>query len=317
MAAESVKGRGMAARTGTDPRFDPTALVGSNRLEVLARTLVEGFISGLHRSPYKGASVEFAEHRQYTFGDEIRHIDWHAFGKTDRYFVKEFEEETNLRAYILVDSSASMAYGGGKVTKFQYARLLACVLAYLLLRQRDAVGLAVVDSEVREYVPPSAAPQHFRLLSERLEGCVPEGETALAPLFDDLAEQFHRRGLVIILSDFFDDTEHLIKALQHFRFKRHDLICIHILDPDEIEFPFSRMTEFIHLESESERLILDPAAIRAQYLDRFQAFLDEFREGARQSDIDYVEVQTDTPYDRVLARFLFRRAERRRRRQLR
>src|SRR6516162_530578 len=197
--------------------FDPTSLSKYGRLSMIARTVVEGYLTGVHKSPYKGFSVEFAEHRQYYPGDEIRHIDWRVYGKTDRYYIKEYEEETNLKALLLVDASGSMAYQGRHSSKFRYEQYVAASLAYLMLHQRDAVGLATHDTRLRQLIPPKANSKHLLRLIQTLEKTVPRGETSLAPLWHQLADRFSRRGLIVILSDCFEAIGPLMKALGHFR----------------------------------------------------------------------------------------------------
>src|SRR5271166_6494815 len=230
-------------------RFDPTALAKYGRLSMVARTVVEGFLTGVHKSPYKGFSVEFAEHRQYYPGDEIRHIDWRVYGKTDRYYIKEYEEETNLKAHILIDASGSMGYRGEHLSKFQYAQYIAASLAYLMLHQLDAVGLVTHDTKVRQHIPPKANTKHLLRLIQLLEGTRPGGETSMAPIWHGLAGQLQRRGLVVILSDCFDQIGPLMHALRHFRHQRHEVLLFHILAPEEIEFPFRKMTQFRNLET--------------------------------------------------------------------
>lgn len=291
--------------------FDPTALARYGRLALVARTLVEGFLTGAHKSPYKGFSVEFAEHRQYYPGDEIRHIDWRVYGKTDRYYVKEYEEETNLRAYLLVDASGSMSYGkkgsGPFLGKFEYAQHVAASLAYLMLHQRDAVGLVTHDTRVRQMVPPRANAKHLLRVLHLLEQTRPGGETALAPIWHDLATQLPRRGLVVILSDCFDRADGLLRALRHFRHQRHEVLLFHILAPEEIEFPFRRMTQFRNLEAVQQRLLVDPNQLRKEYLKNFEAFCKQLRDGASQSQVDYHLMRTDGPVERALGVYLTKR----------
>ena len=252
--------------------LDPTALDRFGRLELLARLVVEGVMSGLHKSPFKGFSVEFAEHRQYGPGDEIRHIDWRAFGKTDRYYVKEYEEETNLKAYLVVDTSGSMGYAGRTVSKFEYARQLAAGLAYLMISQRDAVGLITFDSAVRSMIPALSAPSHFSILCKVLSDARVGGETPLSGILHALAERIRRRGLVIIMSDGFDKLDDLANALRHLRHRRHEVLFFHVLAPEEEEFPFRRPARFRNLERQEQRLLVDPAAMRKAYLENFNAF---------------------------------------------
>lgn len=287
--------------------FDPSSLAKYGRLSMVARTVVEGFLTGVHKSPYKGFSVEFAEHRQYYPGDEIRHIDWRVFGKTDRYYIKEFEEETNLKAHLLVDASGSMAYAGQHLSKFQYAQYIAASLAYLMLHQLDAVGLATHDTRVRTMLPPRASSKHLLYLLDALEKTTPGGETSMAPIWHELAGQIKRRGMVIILSDCFDRIELLLRALRHFRFKRHEVILFHILAPEEIEFPFKKWTQFRNLEVRDHKLLVDPQRLRKEYLQNFNAFCTQLKEKVGQMQIDYHQMRTDEPIDRALGIYLTKR----------
>jgi uncharacterized protein (DUF58 family) len=290
--------------------FDPTSLARYGRLTMVARQVVEGFLTGVHKSPYKGFSVEFAEHRQYYPGDEIRHIDWRAYGKTDRYYIKEYEEETNLKAYLLVDASGSMAYRGGHLSKFQYCQYVAASLAYLMLHQLDAVGLLTHDTRVRQMIPPRANSKHLLHLLNVLEQTQPGGETSLAPLWHELAGQIHRRGLIVILSDCFDQMNPLINALRHFRHQRHEVLLFHVLAPEEIEFPFRKWTQFRNLEVAGHKLLVDPQQLRKEYLKNFQAFCKELRDRVGQMQIDYHLMRTDEPVERALGIYLTKRQTR-------
>jgi uncharacterized protein (DUF58 family) len=292
-------------------QFDPTSLSKYGRLVLVARNLVEGFLTGVHKSPYKGFSVEFAEHRQYYPGDEIRHIDWRAYGKTDRYYIKEYEEETNLRAHLLVDASGSMAYKGAHASKFEYAQYIAASLAYLMLHQRDAVGLALHDTRVRKLLKPRASSKHLMQVLHTLEQARPGGETALAPLWHQFAEQFNRRGLVVILSDCFDDVPELLRALRHFRHRRHEVLLFHILAPEELKFPFKKWTQFRNLENAGHRLLVDPQRLRKEYKQNFERFCRELRDSAGQAQVDYHLMRTDEPVDRALGIYLTKRQRRR------
>ena len=296
--------------TPSDTPLDPTALARFGRLELLARLVVEGVMSGLHKSPFKGFSVEFAEHRQYGPGDEIRHIDWRAFGKSDRYYVKEYEEETNLRAYLVVDSSGSMAYSGKTVSKFEHAKNLAASLAYLMISQRDAVGLVTFDDSVRGMIPPRAAPGHFSLLCKSLEATKTGGEAPLSGILHTLAERIWRRGLVVIISDGFDQLDDLAAALRHLRHRRHEVLFLHVLAPEEEEFPFRRPARFRDLEDSGKLVRVDPAALRAAYLERFNAFCQALKERARAMDIDYHRASTAEAVETTLLSYLAIRAGR-------
>ena len=303
-------------------KFDPTSLAKYGHLTMVARTLVEGFLTGVHKSPYKGYSVEFAEHRQYYPGDEIRHIDWRAVAKTDRYYVKEYEEETNLKCHLLVDASGSMGYQGGPgssapkgapvpPSKFDYARYVAASLAYLMLHQRDAVGLSLVDTKVRHFLKPKANSKHLLQVIRTLEEAKPEGETSLAPLWHQVAEQVRQRGQVIILSDCFDQVPALLKALQHLRHRKHEVILLHVLAPDEMEFPFRKWTQFRNLEVLGHKLLVDPQRLKKEYLANFQRFCTELRQACNRCMVDYHLMRTDQPVERALGIYLSRRQRQR------
>jgi uncharacterized protein (DUF58 family) len=291
--------------------FDPTALAKYGRLSLVARNVVAGFLSGVHKSPYKGFSVEFAEHRQYYPGDEIRHIDWRVYGKTDRYYIKEHEEETNLHAHLLVDASGSMAYRGKTISKFQYAQYLAASLAYLMLHQRDSVGLVVHDHVVRTMLPPRSTSKQLLQILATLEKTAPGGETQLAPIWNRLAGQLRGRGMLLIFSDCFDQLNHLVHALRHLRHRRHEILLFHILAPEEIEFPFARRTQFRNLETANQLRMVDPSAVRAAYLHNFETFRQALRVHASNLQIDYHLMRTDEPVDRALGVYLMKRLARR------
>jgi uncharacterized protein (DUF58 family) len=290
-------------------RFDPSSLSKYGRLSMIARNVVEGFLTGVHKSPYKGFSIEFAEHRQYSPGDEIRHIDWRAWGKTDRYYVKEYEDETNLRAHLLVDASGSMAYRGRGPSKFEYAQYVAASLGYLMLHQRDAVGLAVHDNKLRALIPPRAQSKHLLHLIQTLEETQPGGETGMAALWHQLAGQIKRRGMIVILSDCFEGIEPLLGALRHFRHERHEVLLFHVLAPEEIDFPFTNWTQFRSLETRDRQLV-DAGRLRREYLDNFNRFCKQLQSEARQINVDYHQMRTDEPVERALGVYLTMRQSR-------
>ena len=286
--------------------LDPVALSTVKNMYIRARLIVEGFITGLHRSPYHGFSVEFSEHRQYMPGDEPKHIDWKLFGKTDRIYIKQFEEETNLKAYILLDSSASMNYSSGGISKLEFASYIAASLAYLMLKQRDAVGLCVVDEKIRSYLPPSSRSTHLKLLLEQLDDVKSGGETDLATNFHELAERIHRRGLIIVLSDLMDEPERVLNSLKHFRYKDHEVIVFQILDPAEINFEFPREALFRDMET-GESLNADPWHIKSDYKKKMKEFLDEYKYGCLQNNIDYYQLSSSSNLAKVLSDFLITR----------
>jgi uncharacterized protein (DUF58 family) len=291
-------------------RFDPTELTKFAGLTLLARRVVEGFLTGVHRSPYKGFSIEFAEHRQYYPGDEIRHIDWRAFGKTDRYYIKEYEEETNLKLYLVLDASGSMKFRGtiAKVSKFEYAQRVAASLAYLMLHQLDAVGLITHDTQVRSLIPPKTSPKHLLNLITTLEKTTPGGETALAPIWDQLANHhLKRRGMVVILSDFFDAIDPVVRALRHLKFRHHEVILMQVLAPEEMDFPYDRATEFRSLERTNWQLRVDPRRLRQEYRTNFEAFCANLKTQAGKLHFDYHRLRTDEPIETALGIYLSRR----------
>ncbi len=289
--------------------LSPDQVAGLGRLDLVARLVVEGFLVGLHRSPYHGFSAEFAEYRQYIPGEPINHVDWRVFAKTDRHYLKVFAEETNLRATILVDCSASMSFRseGSAVTKAEYARMLAASLAYLLLHQNDAVGLELFDESRLASVPAKAVRRHlFRLLAPLSK--LPQGRgTSIGPVLHQVAERLPRRGLVILFSDLLDDPDDVIAGLKHFRHRGHEVLVFQVLDPREIDFDYRHDSRFEDLEAPGESLRLDPAQARAAYLDRFEAWRSGLRRELRSRRIDLVELSTDTPFDRALLAYLSRR----------
>jgi uncharacterized protein (DUF58 family) len=284
--------------------LSPAELQKISNLQVVARLVVEGVYAGLHRSPHKGFSIEFAQHRQYVQGDEIRRLDWKVFGKTDRFYIREFEEETNLRATILLDLSGSMAYSRQAPHKAEYARRLAAALAYLMLQQRDTVGLVTFDTKIRRYIPPRSGVAHLRVLMDELQQSQPGGETELSDVFHELVTRIHRRGLLVILSDGFGDVKELISALAHFRFAKHEVMFFQILDRDEMEFPFKQWTKFESLEQAGQERLIDPAQFRSVYLDNLRQFQDELTTGCHRHRIDHIPMLTDTPYADALAKYL-------------
>ena len=286
--------------------LDPLALSRLKNLSLAARLVVEGVFSGMHRSPQRGFSIEFAEHREYTPGIDPRHIDWRVFGRRDKLYVKQYEEETALRCYVLLDKSASMGYrsdNGPTLTKLEYASFLAASLAYLMAMQHDSVGLITYDDAVRDMIPPRQGPAHLSVLMQKLENTEPGGETSLAATFHQLAEMIKRRALVVVISDLFDDPDELVAALKHFRHKKHEVILFHTLDPAEIAFPFDDVTSIEDMETQRE-VMSDPRAFRKAYLEELGRFLNIVRGGCTEAQIDYVRAQTDQRFDLFLGRYL-------------
>lgn len=294
------------------PKYlDPQTLASMHGLELRARHIVDGYVSGVHRSPYHGFSIEFAEHREYVPGDDLRYVDWKVFGKTDKFYLKQYEEETNLISYLLLDTSESMRFKSDRaaLSKLEYAQCIAASLAYLVLQQQDSVGLVTFDREVRALVRASSNPSHLRQLLHVMEETVPERKTNTGPIFHDLAERLKKRGIVIVLSDLFDDVPSLLAGLKHFRHRRHEVILFHILDPAELEFPYDQLTMFKGLEEYGD-VLADPRSLRKAYLAEFQEFLKQVRQGCRAQRIDYVEMPTSQPLDIALSSYLARRMNR-------
>ena len=277
--------------------------------QMLARQVVEGFCSGLHRSPHKGFSVEFKQHRQYVPGDEIRHLDWKVYGKSDRFYIREYEEETNVRCNILLDASGSMAYQGAEAphSKLGYATRLAACLAYLMLQQVDSAGLISFDTRVRKQLPPRSRPAHLQQMIDELADTEPGGETELGVVFRQLVPKLRRRGMVIIISDCFGDVPELLKSLAHLRHARHEILIFQIWDKDELDFPFKQWTRFDCLEQAGNRHMVDPAHLRASYLENLERYREDLKQGCYRNRIDLVPMTTDQPYADALGYYLAKR----------
>jgi uncharacterized protein (DUF58 family) len=289
--------------------LDPLTLAKVRSLELQARLVVEGYLSGMHKSPYHGFSVEFAQHREYVPGDDIRHVDWKVYGRTERYYLKQYEEETNLVCWLLLDVSESMRYGSGPVTKFDYASMVAASMAYLILHQQDSVGLVTFDDRVRHFLKASGQPSHLKEMVQVMNKGPAAEKTALAPIFHDLAERMSRRGLIFILSDLFDDPKRLLAGLKHLRHKRHEVVVVHVLDAAELDFPFQEATLFRGLEQQAD-LLTDPRSLRQGYLDEVGAFVNALRRGCREQNIDYVQLRTDANLGVALSSYLAHRLAR-------
>jgi len=291
--------------------LNPEILARLEGLQLRARMIVEGYVSGVHRSPYHGFSIEFAEHREYAPGDDLRYVDWKVFGRTDKVYLKQFEEETNQVCYLLLDTSESMCYRSeaAAMSKLDYARSIAAALSYLVLQQQDSVGLVTFDREIRALVRESGNPSHLKQLLHVMEQSRPERKTATGPIFHDLAERFKKRGIVVILSDLFDDVDSMLAGLKHFRHRRHDVILFHVLDPDELDFPFRQMTLFRGLE-QLPHVVADPRGLRRAYLREFDRFVRGIKKGCRIHQIDYVQMRTDLSFDVALSSYLASRMTR-------
>jgi len=297
-----------AARSLSRQYLDPGVVSRLGRLDLRARLVVEGFISGLHRSPFHGFSVEFIEHRPYMPGDPLKNVDWKVYGKRDRFYVKQYEDETNLRAHLVLDHSASMGFVSrpGAVSKLEYARSLAAALAYLMLHQQDAVGLLTFAETIERFVPARARRSHLEVLLRELDAVAPAGKTALPASLHHLAERIRRRGLVVLFSDLWAPPDEVLKGLAHFRHRQHEVLVFHILDPAEWTFDFDQPATFVDQET-GEEVALEPWEVRAAYQERLAAWGARYRDECRRAQIDYVTLDTDTPYDQALYRYLEKR----------
>lgn len=288
--------------------LDPQVLTRLMAQPLATHLPMEGSISGHHKSPHRGSSVEFAEYRNYVPGDDIRRLDWRVLGRTDRYYLKEFEAETNLRCYLVIDCSGSMRFSHQHGSKLDYARRLAATLGYLVINQGDAAGLLCAREQGPTEIPPKRTPTHLQLITDTLLGTEAKGTTNLAAALHDLAEKIRPRALITVFSDLFHDPEELLSAFQHVRFKKHDLAIFHLLDPAEVKFEFDRPMRFVDLES-SGSLVTEPALIREQYLAELNSFLARIQGGCREFKADYRRITTDQSYEAVLADFLVERAQ--------
>ena len=286
--------------------LDPEILQRLGDLELIAREVVEGLRVGSHRSPLRGFSTEFAHHRQYVPGDPLRSIDWRVYGRSDRYYTKLYEAETNFDCHLLIDSSSSMTYGSGKVNKLEYAKFLGASLAYLVLKQRDSVGISVFDSEIRAYLPPRSTMGVLLQMDQLFKDTKPTPKTAIAKQLHDVSLRLKRRSFVIVLSDFLSEVEDVLAGLEHLKFAGHNVMVLHTLDPHELEFPFEGTWQFDGLEGE-EPLITQPESIKEDYLANLKEYMSAFSEGCLASQIEYALVDTSRPLDIFLNEFLNQR----------
>lgn len=290
----------------TTTYLDPDVVARAQALGLKARTIVEGLRVGDHKSPYRGFSVEFVQHREYVPGDDIRHIDWKGYGRSERYTIKQYEQETNFIGHILLDASRSMLYGAGETNKLEYAKTLAACLSYLIIHQRDSVSVSVFDAGWRTRLPASGQMGHMQTVLQTLVDTSPRDQTAIAPLLHDLAGQIRRRGLVFLISDCLDDVPGLLEGLKHLRFQGHEVTIFHILHPDEVDFPFDGMVKFDALE-DKQHLLTRPQLIRPSYLRALKAYLEELQRGCEHNHCDYVLMVTARPLAVALSEYLIRR----------
>ncbi|MGD9898944.1 MAG: DUF58 domain-containing protein [Calditrichaceae bacterium] len=286
--------------------LDPKVLSTISNLELVARLVVEGYLTGLHKSPFHGFSVEFSQHRPYMSGDSLRFVDWKVYGRTDRFYIKQYEEETNLRCYIVLDISNSMNYGSAGIKKSEYATYLSASLAYLMMKQRDATGLVLFDEKIRKLLPPRSVFSYLNTLLKSMESAAPGKDTNIGSVLHQIAERFNRRGLVILISDLLDDPVKIVEGLKHFRYNQHEVLVFHILDEQEQSFSFSGDVLFEDMES-GERIKTQPWYIRESYKENFSKYLDYFRQEFSNNKIDYQLLNTNTLFNKALTEYLIKR----------
>ena len=293
--------------------LSPSDLSRVSHLQLLAKGVVEGVSGGLHRSHHVGSSIEFKEHRPYVHGDETRTIDWKLFGKTDRLYIRQYEDETNLRCTIVIDQSGSMKYSGSRsngLSKHEFAIRLAACLSYLLVNQQDAVGLATFDTKIRTYIPPRNRPNHLQTLLETLADSKPGNETDLSVVLQGLLNHCSRRGMIIILSDCFGDVHAIVKSLALLRSNHQEIVVFQIWDDDEVDFPFQTQTMFRSLELESHQVLVDPTGLRPNYLENLRVFRQELEQGCMKNSVDLVAIKSSDSYSQVLTNYVAMRRSR-------
>ncbi|MCR9234265.1 MAG: DUF58 domain-containing protein [bacterium] len=291
--------------------LDPQTLAKVQNLDLAARQIVEGYVSGSHKSPFHGFSAEFAQHREYAVGDDLRYVDWKVYAKSDRYYLKQFEAETNFTCYLLLDCSESMRYksADAALSKWEYGRLVAAALAYVVIKQQDAAGLCTVSDKVNDFLRPASQPTHLKQIYYTLENTTVAGESGLGKVFHELAERINRRSLIIIISDLFDDIESVLLGLKHFRHRKHDVSLLQVIDPAEQDFPFQEPVLFHGLENLPEQMV-EPRALKKAYQEEFEKFLKTVQRGCRDLKLDYSLIRTDQSLDVALSSFLSHRQSR-------
>jgi uncharacterized protein (DUF58 family) len=286
--------------------LSPRALAAVSRMELVSKQVMDGYVQGMHRSPHIGFALDFAQHRQYVPGDDIKRIDWRVYAKADRYYIKQYEVTTNLKAHLVIDVSGSMRYKGDDdaLSKFRYAQFVTTCLAYLVLHQQDSVGLVTFDNKVREFIPARSASPHLFTIARALDATQPGGESGISGILHDVAERLGHRQMVVLISDLFDDAEKLIEAFHHLRHKRHEVIILQIMAEDELTFPFRKFSLFESLESVSQKIRLDPASVRATYLENVARHIKAIRDGCNALRISHALLKTSEPVEKALTSYL-------------
>ena len=298
------------SRAAATSLLEPSVLQKISKMELVARQVMDGYVQGMHRSPHIGFALDFAQHRQYVPGDDTKRIDWRAFAKSERYYIKQYEVTTNLRCYLVLDASGSMSYQSGSdaLSKFRYAQFVAACLTYIVLHQQDSVGLITFDNKVRQFIPPRSAPTQLLRIVRTLDDTTAERESGIAPLLHEVADRITRRSMVVVISDLFDDVDKLIGALHHLRFKRHEVLLMQTMAADELEFPFRKWSLFENLEEPTDRLKLDPAVMRNIYLQNVANHLEKLRDACNKMRVSHLLLNTSKPFDDALMSFLATRA---------
>ena len=295
-----------AAQSGPLSLLDPVALAKLSRMELVAKQVMDGYVQGMHRSPHVGFALDFAQHRQYVPGDDIKRIDWRVYAKADRFYIKQYEVSTNLRAHVVLDCSGSMAYQGqtDPMSKFRYAQFVTACLSYLILHQQDSAGLFTFDNKVREFIPPRSAATHLMRILRTLDAARPVQESGIAPILHEVAERVGRRGMVIIISDLFDNADALVEAMHHLRHRRHEVLLMQVMADDELNFPFRKWSLFENLERAGHRVKLDPAMMRSVYLENVSNHLKAIRDVTSKLNISHILLNTSQPFDQALTNYL-------------
>ena len=289
--------------------LNPQKLSQFKRYEIIAHSVVEGFISGLHESPFKGFAIEFEEHRQYAPGDDLKHLDWKLLAKMDKYYIKQYEEDTSLRCYLVLDTSASMGFKSGDYSKLDFGRFICGVYTWLLLQQQDAVGLVLCDHDLRHYMAPRSTSKHLKNIFDRLEATEASDNTGLANALHKLANLIKRRALIVVISDLFDEPDDIALALSHFAHKRHEVVIFQVLDRQEIDFDFGNLTRFDPLET-GDPLMVDPVRLKREYEKQFHEHQDRIRQVCHHLRLDFVQMTTDEPFEKRMAEYLDSRLKR-------
>jgi uncharacterized protein (DUF58 family) len=292
--------------------LEPQILQKISKMELVAHQVMDGYVQGMHKSPHIGLALDFAQHRQYVPGDDVKRIDWRVFAKSERYYIKQYEVTTNLRCHLVLDASGSMAYKGpgDALSKFRYAQFVAACLSYIVLHQQDSIGLITFDSKIRSFLPPRSSPAQLLRIVRTLDATKAEKESGISPLLHEVAERIARRSMVVVISDLFDEAEPLIEALHHLKHKRHEVILLHTMANDELEFPFRKWSLFENLELSSDRLKLDPALMRNVYLQNVANHLEKVRDACNKLRVTHLLLNTSQPFDEALMVFLSQRAGR-------